>query len=209
MSTDTPHERSKARSSIRLGMRIAIAVLLMTVVVTYSVGIVSGKVPENRKIDAVHFALIVLTAVVASILVQPEILERFKRVKLSGFELEMLEEVREKQVEQASQLKDLRLILPLLLPETERQHLFHLAGGETSGYRGNHALRTELRRLRSIGLLRMKKDKYVGEIKDGAMFDLADVVELTPLGQRWVKRIREIETPEVSQENQAIDAQKA
>jgi hypothetical protein len=209
MNAATSPERSQVSLRIRAGMRIAIAVLLVTMVVAYSVGIISGEIPENRKIDAVHFALIVLAVVVACILVQPEILERFKRVKLSGFELEMLVKVREKQAVHESQLEDIRLILPLLLPETERQHLFHIDRGRTSGHRGNHALRAELRRLRSIGLLRMKKDKHVGEMKDGVMFDLADFVELTPLGERWVRRIREIEKAEGPQGVHAIDEQRA
>jgi len=199
MTADTPSKNSKAGSSIRLGVRIAIAVFLVTLVVAYSVGIISGAIAENRKVDAVHFALIVLTVLVASILVQPEIFERFKRFKFSGFELEMLGKVREKQAEQESQLEDIRLILPLLLPETERKHLFNLDRRKTSGYRGSHSLRAELRRLRSIGLLRMKKDKHVGDMKDGSVCDLEDFVELTPLGERWVRRIREIEKAEVSQ----------
>jgi hypothetical protein len=209
MTANTPPKSANAGSSIRLGVRIAIAVFLVALVVAYSVGIVSGAISEARKIDAVHLAFIVLTALIASILVRPEIFERFKRLKLSGFELEMLERVREKQAEQESQLEDIRLILPLLLPETERKHLFNLAQGKTSGYRGNHSLRGELRRLRSIGLLRMKKDKYVGDMKDGGDYDLADFVELTSFGERWVRRISEIETSEVSQGDQSTDTQGA
>jgi hypothetical protein len=188
-------------------VRIAIAVFLVALVVAYSVAIVSGAISEGRKIDAVHFALIVLTALIASLLVQPEIFERFKRLKLSGFELEMLERVRAKQAAQESQLDDIRLILPLLLPEIERNYLLNLARGKTSGYRGNHSLRGQLRRLRSIGLLRMKKDREVGDMKDGVEVDLATFVELTPLGERWVRRIREIEQSELLQENQSMNTQ--
>jgi hypothetical protein len=207
MTANTPPKSSRAGPSIRLGVRIAIAVFLVALVVAYSVAIVSGAISEGRKIDAVHFALIVLTALIASLLVQPEIFERFKRLKLSGFELEMLERVRAKQAAQESQLDDIRLILPLLLPEIERNYLLNLARGKTSGYRGNHSLRGQLRRLRSIGLLRMKKDREVGDMKDGVEVDLATFVELTPLGEGWVRRIREIEQSELLQENQSMNTQ--
>lgn len=123
MIAKTPPKNLKADSCIYLGVRITIAVFLVALVVAYSVGIVSGAIAEDRRIDAVHLALIALTVLIASMLVQPEIFERFKRLRLSGFELEMLEKVRGKQAEQESQLEDIRLILPLLLPETERKHL--------------------------------------------------------------------------------------
>lgn len=209
MSADTPPKSPKPGWRVHRGLRIVIAVLLLAVVLAYSVGVVSGVIAESRKIDAVHFTLIVATVLVASILVQPELLERFKRFKLSGFELEMLEKVQEKQAEQDGQLEDIRLMLPLLLPETERRHLLALDRGKTSGYRGTNALRAELRRLRSIGLLRTKRYKPVGDMKDDLVFDLADSVELTSLGKRWVRRIKEIEKVEMSQANEPINTQGA
>jgi hypothetical protein len=209
MTVNTPPKSANVGSSIHLGARIAISVFLVALVIAYSVGIFSGAISEGRKIDAVHLALFLLTALIVAILVQPEIFERFKRLKLSGFELEMLERVREKQAEQESQLEDIRLILPLLLPETERIHLFNLALGKTSGYRGKHSLRGELRRLRSIGLLRMEKDKHIGDMKDGTDFDLAEFVKLTPFGERWVSRISELETSDISQENLSTDTRRA
>jgi hypothetical protein len=46
----------------------------------------------------------------------------------------------------------------------------------------------------------MKKDKIVADMKDGLGFDLASFVELTPLGDRWVARLAEIEKKEPHQE---------
>jgi hypothetical protein len=112
----------------------------------------------------------------------------------------MLEKVREKQVEQENQLDDIRLMLPLLLPDSEQKHLSNLSGGRTSGYRGSPTLRTEVRRLRYIRLIRMKKpNQRVEDMKDGLGFDLANFVELTPLGDRWVRRLAEIERNEPQQ----------
>jgi hypothetical protein len=42
----------------------------------------------------------------------------------------------------------------------------------------------------------MRGDKHVSMMKDGMVFDLKDFIEPTALGQRWSKRIREIEDRE-------------
>jgi hypothetical protein len=186
-------EVTAQRSEHSRGIRIVIAIALVVLLVAYSVAVIMGLVGETRKIDAVHFALIVLTGLAAVALVKPESFERLKRLKLSGFELEMLEKVKERQALHEDQLEDIRLILPLLLPEPERKHLFNLDLGKTGGYQGNHALRSELRRLRSMGLVRMRQDRRIEEMKDGRVCDLASFVELTPRGHRWVRRVKEIE----------------
>ena len=177
----------------RRSLRIAVATLLVAIVLLYSVGVVGGWISAASRIDAVHLALIVLTAVLAIALVRPQTLERLKRVKLSGFELEMLARVQEKQAEHQDQLDDIRLILSLLLPDNERKHLLNLQTGATRAYRGSHELRTELRRLRSMRLLQMKLDRHVSELKDGGTFDLSTFLELTKNGERWITRVREIE----------------
>jgi hypothetical protein len=87
-------------------------------------------------------------------------------------------------------------MLPLLLPEGDGQHLLNLAAGWTSEYTGGQSVRSELRRLRSLGLLRMRRDRQVGQMQDGSGFDLADYVELTELGKRWVRKLQEIENGE-------------
>ena len=90
-------------------------------------------------------------------------------------------------------------LLPMLLPKNERAHLINLARQRTAGYRGNHPLRGELRRLRSLGLIRMRPDQQVGHMKDGLSFDLANYVRLTDLGKRWARTIQQIEKAEAEQ----------
>ena len=85
------------------------------------------------------------------------------------------------------------LVLPLLLPENERRHLLNLAEGRTQGYRGGDVPRTELRRLRSMGLIEMHPGRWVSQMHSDATFDLSDYVALTELGERWVDRIRRME----------------
>jgi hypothetical protein len=64
-----------------------------------------------------------------------------------------LEEVKSMQKWQQDHLSVMQLVLPLLLPKEEQQHLVNLGLGNTSGYQGNHSVRSELRRLRSMGLV--------------------------------------------------------
>ena len=133
MPSETPHQNEDAQPR-RIGwVRISLAVLLCALVGAYSIGIVTGGISADRRIDLVHLGIIIFAVSVATLILQPEILRRFKALELKGFKLEMLEKVREKQVEQED---DIRLMLPLLLPDTEQKHLSNLSGGKTSAYRG-------------------------------------------------------------------------
>jgi len=181
--------------------RLALALAIGVLVVGYTAGIVTGRISQQHRIDVVGLATIALAAIAVALLLRPEIFERLKVLEMSGFKLEMLDKVREKQVKQESELEDIKLILPLLLPDRERKHMLNLAEGKTDKYKGNHELRTELRRLRSIGLIKMRTDREVNQMKDSLAFDLAHYVKLTPLGSRWVKRINQIEDTEVSDQH--------
>ncbi len=132
------------------------------------------------------------------------LLRQLKSLSFGGYKLEMLERVREKQARQEDQIEDITLMLPLLIAANERVHLINLAEGRTKGYKGNHALRSELRRLRFLKLIRMRSDQHIGYMKDGLFFDLAAYVELTDLGKRWVKRIQQIEQAEADPEEKTV-----
>ena len=93
---------------------------------------------------------------------------------------------------QAKNVSDIELLLPLLLPETEVTHIVNLLQKSTSEYKGSGALRKELRRLASVGLVFRKSGIQIHDIKDGETFDLKNYVELTDLGRRLAKRILEI-----------------
>ncbi len=121
------------------------------------------------------------------------LLRQIKSFSLGQLKLEMIEKIRERQDRQEERLADIGLILPLLLPPDEVKHIRNLFARTTAGYHGSHAVRTEIRRLASIGLLTRKTGKVIAEMKDGSELDLAGFVELTDLGRHWALRIQEIE----------------
>jgi hypothetical protein len=76
--------------------------------------------------------------------------------------------------------------LTLLLPPPQRKHLENLGTGNTQNYRGNHELRTELRRLRNLQLI--ESVRFISEITDAKVVDLKEYVRLTSVGQRYLDR---------------------
>jgi hypothetical protein len=87
-------------------------------------------------------------------------------------------------------MQDMGFLLPLLIPEPEQKHLLNIADGKTTGYKGGGGLRSELRHLRSIGLIRKHADRNIGELKSEGVYDLADILELTDLGHQWAAKLR-------------------
>ena len=185
------------------GLRVFFAVTLALLVISYTFAVLLGEIPEKQRIDTVHFGIIIFTGVLVLFLLKPNFADRLIRFEGAGFKLEMLEQVKEKQdkqaqalYEQANLLDDISLVLPLLLPKTERKHLINLDSGRTSAYKGQGTLRSEIRRLRSIGLIEMLSNCHVSQMETGKEFDLANYVQLTNLGHHWVKRIKQIEEKE-------------
>ena len=136
-----------------------------------------------------------LYLVVAGVLLM---LRHIKTFSMGQLKFEMIEKLRERQDRQEERLADIALILPFLLPEQEVRHIKNMAAGATAAYRGSHSVRTELRRLRSSGLLLGKPNKRIGDITDGKEVDLADYLELTTLGRKWAATIHELEAAEVN-----------
>ncbi len=160
-----------------------------------ALGAVIRVVASDAKVlDRLDLTTLFYFAVAGALLM----LRQVKTLSFKDFKLEMLEKIQEQQAKQKGQIEDIALMLPLLLPETERKHLLNLAQSQTGGYHGRGPLRDEMRRLRSMGLIKMRSDRHVSQMKDGAAFNLAEYAELTPLGQRWVRRIQEIEQAEAT-----------
>jgi hypothetical protein len=104
-----------------------------------------------------------------------------------------LDEVKRTQEWQQDHLRVMQMVLPLLLPKEEQQHLINLGLGKTLDYQGNKSVRSELRRLRSMGLLEKHPFHNIGDIRDNLTVNLSDYVYLTQNGKEWVKIIQQNE----------------
>jgi hypothetical protein len=101
--------------------RIAAALVVLLVVVIYVYAIVSGHVPKDRRLDGIDVAVLALGSLCSILILRPNVLARLRLLELKGFKVELLEKVRERQLQQEVELEDIRLIIPLLLPETEAE----------------------------------------------------------------------------------------
>ena len=166
----------------------AAAILVLLFVASYTAAVMLG-LPKDRRIDAATLGVIGIGTIVAIVLFRPDIVDRVTRLEIAGWKFD----IEKRQEKQDKQLNDIQLILPILLAESERKHLLNLASQNTKPYRGNQDVRTELRRLRSLKLIKMKPGQEIRRMEDGKEVALSDFVELTELGRHWVDRIKEIE----------------
>ena len=169
------------------GFRIS-AILVLLFLAAYTAAVMLG-LPKERRIDAATLGLIGIGGIIAVILFRPDVLDRVTRLEIAGWKVD----IEKKQEKQDRQLNDIQLILPILLPENERKHLLNLADKNPKPYKGNHEVRTELRRIRSVKLIKMKPNQEIGGMSDGKEVNLSDFVELTELGRHWADRIKQIE----------------
>ena len=131
--------------------------------------------------------MIVVAVFVAGVLLQPEFLSRLTHLKVGNVELE-LEKLQQDQQLQRRELDDVRFVLTLLLQQAEVQHLKNLENKKPQVYEGNNNVRSELRKLRTLGLIQNRKDRTIGELTDRFKFDLNDYVQLTARGRHYLER---------------------
>lgn len=168
-------------------------VVFAVLVAIHTIWLLGCGVPPKQRLDGPALAAIVVALVMLLLAFQPRVLNRLNEIVVGSVRIN-LRHIREEQVAQAREIEDLQLILPILLPKSERQHLFNFADRQTKDYEGRSSLRAELRRLREIGLVEMvSSDKHVGHLTGGKKYDLSDYVRLTPTGEMWVRRLREVQ----------------
>jgi hypothetical protein len=180
---------------LRIVFRFGVCLVIAAFLIWYIKGIAVGNLPDNHRIDAATLSVAIIGLLVIGFFVRPDLLERLTIVQALNFRLE-LSQVRDNLARQNDDLRTIRMLLPFLLPSAERKHLLNLKKHQTAGYFGRSVLRTELRRLRSSELIRMRPDRHIGQMTSGSSFDLADFVALSPLGKFWAERIEEIERGE-------------
>jgi hypothetical protein len=169
-----------------------VAIAVLSLVTIYAIGIVVVPIPETRRLSTTDAVVIVIALLIALFLLNPAWFERLKKLEFHGLKVE-LDNLKRGQERQREQLELTRFILPILLPEAERNHLLNLETHRVSEYVGSGTLRAELRRLRSVGLIEKLFNRNIGDIADGKTVNLADYVRLTKLGEQWVTMIRQSE----------------
>jgi hypothetical protein len=174
-------------SKWRRGLRYIFAITVPALVMLYIAGILDGTFAEERRLNASDTIMVIGTAAALFAALWPELFDRLRKVKLGGVEFEVLQRLDERQQKQQRDIDDIRFVLTLLLPPSERRHLENLGKGDTLNYKGNNNLRTELRRLRTLQLI--ETTHPIGDIKDEAKVDLKDYVRLTEAGHRYLARI--------------------
>jgi hypothetical protein len=196
---DSPNESTSDNESKTESARIADAVtpwFLLGLATLAAAGAIIRVIGDGgaRLVDRLDQTTLLYLAVSAALLM----LRRVKTLSFGSYKLEMLEQIRERQIKTEDLLKHINSkLLPLLLPEPERNHLLNLYHEKTD-YKGGEPVQVELRRLLAAKLLKKRKDKagkdmHISDLKKDRAFDLADYVELTPSGEEWVKFIIENE----------------
>ena len=174
-------------------MRYVAAAILFVAVSAYLAAITLGKFGQPRRLAATDLGVILAAAALIGSLVRPEFLNRLTHVKVGSVEFE-LQQLQQGQRKQQNELDDVRFVLTLLLQKNELSHLRNLEIGNTKDYRGNHDMRTELRKLRTLGLIRTVGERHIGEFANGTKFDLASIVKLTERGQQYLDRLGEYDS---------------
>jgi len=174
-----------------VGMRVTAVVVLLILITAYTYGVITGSIDKADRIDGPHLIAILIVGLFCAALLSPGLLDRIKRLELQGFKVE-LEKVRERQRRQELELEDIRLLIPVLLPDPERKHLMELATGGAQ-IEGNDRRRSELRKLTSLGLVRRRPGRNIADLKDGQTLRTAELLEMTSLGEQWVKRLAELD----------------
>jgi hypothetical protein len=189
-------ENGKDAAVTRLSLaRKALAAAVAVVAISYLALIIRGTIEPKNRLTAAELGVVVVAALAIGVALKPGLVDRLQKFDFGGIKFELGEvkkgqiEVQKNQQEQQAVLEDVQLALQLLIGDNERDHLKNLHKHATSNYRVKGALRDEIRRLRAMRLLKMRKGKTVGSMPDNATFDLADYVELTEDGLKFVSRL--------------------
>ena len=163
-------------------------VLGLVAIACYSIAIVVGWLPLEHRLSISDLAVIVVGLLAVGLAVWPQLLERVQLLEFANVKIE-LRDLRNNQNLQKAELDDLRLALSMLVTDSERKHLQNLEAGKASNYKSNSWLLTELRRLRSLGLIDSKR--YFSDIPSSGAFNLAEYAEVTPKGKDYLRRMKE------------------
>lgn len=188
----------KARSWVTL----VITVLMTVLGLAYLIAIALGWLGGNRfgVTEAIIFAAILFFNSV--------LIGRLETLSISGKGIDFkVREVEKEQSRQKDEIRSIQFLLRYFVTQSELNRLQELAEG-SSPYQVNsdwdkNNLHTELRRLRSLDLIRMLSGKTIGG-DDGIhekKGDLKDYVRITDRGREYLELRKAIESQSYTEKN--------
>lgn len=170
----------------------AFAAVVAVGTLSYLLLAISGTIKPDNRLKSAEFGVVVIATLAIGAALKPALFDRLQRFDFAGIKVELGEvkksqiEVQKHQQEQQAILEDVQLALRLLIQTNERNHLMKLFKRETTNYHVKGKLRDEIRGLRAMRLVKMCPGKTVGGMPGDAAFDLADYVELTEDGFKFI-----------------------
>lgn len=179
--------------------RFAAVAMLLILAGVYIGLIVTGTISASRQISIANLVVIVVVLIIVAILIWPQVLGSVQEFGVGGLNIKLAGQVQEIKATTEGHTKDLgeiRLILQSLVTESERKHLKKLAGGTAINYKYTNALLRELRHLRDIGFIELKKDPQGNRPRIGKLpqtFDLGSYLAITKQGNEYIKRMDKLD----------------
>jgi hypothetical protein len=163
-------------------------ILILLLVSGYTLALITGVIAAANRIDTTDLLLIAMAAVLVIALIRPDFLQHITIFELGSLKVQ-LQGVKKTQSDQQSALDDIRMIVAIVLPKQEQNHLVNLLLGRTDDYHGGAVMRTELRHLASLELIRRRPNHSIEEMRSNKAFNLKDYVQLTEIGTRAAQTI--------------------
>jgi hypothetical protein len=186
----SPETSAKSAAARRVWLRYAVALLLAVAGAVYTVALVLGHVPHPLDTSALLFLLLV--GVTIGVLVYPNAFSRVKSLGVGKFKME-LDQIRREQYQQRDTVDGIASVLPLLMTEAERKLLLDLGRNAWRAREATQGVRSQLRQLRDMRLLKMRrKEDTIHGIPAGPV-DLLDFVKVTEMGNNFVRELERIE----------------
>jgi len=172
----------------------AAAIAISTI--AYLILAITGTIKSANRLTTAEFGVLVVAALTIGAALRRDLFDRLQKFDFGIIKFELSEvkkgqiEVQRNQQAQQALIEDVQLALRLLIKQTDWTHLSKLFKHvPTHDYRVKGELRDEIRHLRAMGLLKMRKGKTVGGMPENAQFDLADYVELTEDGRNFTSHL--------------------
>jgi hypothetical protein len=181
--------------------RFAAGATILILVAVYIGLIVTGTISTSRQISVANLVVIVVGLIIVAILIRPQVLSNVQEFGVGGLSVKMreqLQEIQDTQKDHTRNLEEIHFILESLVTTSEMSHLKKLANRTAANYKRTPALEMELRRLRDVGLIELKKDQSGNKYRIGHLpstFDPSFYIDITERGNDYIKRIRDMEDP--------------